>query len=69
METVIILYVLGTGLPEAIYVGEGGLPACLQDALTYEVDVACVPPTSDTYPFFGLELTTSPRPQPRPEGA
>lgn len=69
MEAVIILYVLGTGLPEAIYVGEGGLPACLQDALTYEVPVVCVPPTSENLPYFGLEMTSSPRPKQRPEGA
>lgn len=67
MEMVVILFLLTDETPQAVYVGQTALAACYADALTYERPVACRQPASEVIPFMALKLTTSPRPQPRPE--
>lgn len=62
MREIIFLYLLATGEPDAIYMGETALLACMESAKTYEVDVACTPPDSSARPYLAVPLTTSPRP-------
>ena len=62
MKEVIILYLLSSGLPEAVYVGETALMACTETAMTYEEPVACEPPASENMPYMMQQLVTSPRP-------
>ena len=62
MPEIIILYLISTGLPEAVYVGETALMTCLNTALTYEEPVAREPPASEHMPYMMQQLLTSPRP-------
>lgn len=67
MREVIFLYLLATGEPDAIYMGETALLACMEAAKAYEVDVACTHPDSSVRPYLAVPMTTSPRPKARPQ--
>lgn len=69
MDKIVILYLIATGEIQGAYLGQGdvAIQTCLRDAVTYEQDVACSPPTSDVMPYLGIGITSSPRPKPRPE--
>ena len=62
MKEIIILYLISSGLPEAIYMGDTALLACMKAAETYEEPVACEPPASENMPYLSRQMFTSPRP-------
>lgn len=69
MPDILILYLLATGEPDAVFIGERAaiMVACAEMAATYEVDVSCERPSSENMPYLGLKIETSPRPKPRPQ--